>query len=373
MKALNPTLYRSLVRLFDGHVEIVNEGQPMHGSYRRDWSNPDPKVRGRLRLQIADWGESYKISCPFCNDTRHRLLISHRWGVQDPQTGLLNLKLLKCFNEDCQDDITKCGRLYEEAYSNLGARRGRSVGTQPARAAPIKEAPPRRLQTVEWPGPVIRLDQLGKRYPNHPALKYLAERGFNPGELGQRYQISYCRESKYSLARNRIVVPFFMDGMMVGWQCRLIGNWRKGDPPKYWTMPGMLRRQIAYGFDEAVKHRTVGIVEGPFDKLRFGPQAMALLGKTMSAELLESLKKRLPKQSTVVVVLDPDQAAAEREKGRPHHIDVLVRQLRPLFPGRVARVMLPAHTDPGSLDRDCLFDIIERQAKAQNVRVHLDR
>ena len=37
--------------------------------------------RGKPEFQASNPGEYYRIACPFCLDTRHRLWINHRWGV----------------------------------------------------------------------------------------------------------------------------------------------------------------------------------------------------------------------------------------------------------------------------------------------------
>ena len=54
--------------------------------------------------------EDYRVNCPFCSDTRHRLYISCQWGVYDPFAGHSNIHLIRCYNENCvnpgdSDDI----------------------------------------------------------------------------------------------------------------------------------------------------------------------------------------------------------------------------------------------------------------------------
>lgn len=365
---LNRRLYHSLKRLFP-RVELIAENQKLRVRHTRDFKrkkrsgNPD-----RWSIEVIESGEEYLIDCPCCQDRRQRLSINHRWGLVDPKTGKRNLQaLLHCYNEECQRDYSFCWSLYHEVYSDAGQQLAAVRGRTAAEQEEVAEK--RKLERVDWPGDMIRIDRLAAKKPNHPAVRYLEERFFDPLLLGKNYQVSYCRDSDYSLARNRIVVPFFMKNMMVGWQCRYIGEWRKGDPPKYWTTPGMPRSMVAYGFDEAIKYPTVPIVEGPFDRISFGPEAIALLGKTMSSWLRRYLKKKLPPDATLVVMLDPNQDRKAKKAGKPHHIDRLVCQLRPMFKGRVVRCMLPKDTDPGSLEREYMIGMIKHYAKDQRVPV----
>ena len=50
---------------------------------------------------MVQYGETYKVSCPFCSDTRQRLWINHHWGVRDEKTNDDLLHLAHCFNDDC--------------------------------------------------------------------------------------------------------------------------------------------------------------------------------------------------------------------------------------------------------------------------------
>ncbi len=262
---LNKRLYFSLKRLYP-RVEVIAEGERLKGKYRRRYREKGKRRGGGEEivevLEVLESGEEYKIDCPFCGDTRMRLTINHRWGLHDSRTGRLNLQnLMQCYNENCQQSYDCCMDLYNEVYKSTA---GQQLAAVRGRGPRGEEQPKsRKLEPMDWPGDVIRLDKLAKKNPSHPALEYLEDRHFDPIALGRDHQFSYCRDSDFALARNRIVIPIFMKGMMVGWQCRYIGEWKKGDPPKYWTAPGMPRNMVAYGFDDAIKYPHPVIGEGP--------------------------------------------------------------------------------------------------------------
>ena len=90
---LQPELYRRLESRL-GPVIIANEGEELVG-----WAATDP-CTGRPRLEVIMPGEYYRVSCPFCTDTRHRLYVNHRWGLWVPELRTDNLWLAHCFNED---------------------------------------------------------------------------------------------------------------------------------------------------------------------------------------------------------------------------------------------------------------------------------
>lgn len=351
---LNPDLHSRLVQRF-GHVEITNAGMAL--VWGAAFQRPADGKPGR---SLRQGGEEYRVNCPRCSDTRKRLYINHAWGVWDAETESDNLWLVNCYNEGCFDSFAARKQLYDSLYL-LQPR----VAAKQLRPGKVQ---PRTVHEQSPPGPTIRIDELAERDPRHPAVVFLQERGFDCDRLGRIYHVGYCSDSHYGLASNRIIIPVYDRGLYVGWQARYIGDPPKG-VPRYWTSPGMPRRLLAYNFDVAVQHQTVVIVEGPTDVWQFGPQALALFGKTMHADLVTRLKcalNRLGNNQTIVVLLDPDQDAREKEKGRRHHIDVLAEQLgdRHLFAGRVVPVWLPSGTDPGGLDRQFMRDSI-RQAAGQ--------
>jgi hypothetical protein len=75
----------------------------------------------------------------------------------------------------------------------------------------------------------------------------------------------------------------------------------------------------------------------------------------------------------VVVMLDPEQDPNEAERGRPHHIERLVNDLKPAFRKRVFGLYLPEGTDPGSLDRYWMFRRIREEAEKRGLEVSFGR
>lgn len=219
------------------------------------------------------------------------------------------------------------------------------------------------VMVPEWCGKTIPIDELPD---DHPAIIYLKERGFDPKRLREHLDVSYCTQaipedrSKgrfYSKLNNgmrntpegRIILPIWINGHRVGYQCRIIDkkigdnyfvwdgkNYKpikvngqdlfppndrfpKGfNPHKYMNALGSKRNMMLMGYDQAVKwNEEKGfnknssfciLVEGPLDAAKIGPPAIAILGKSLSPIQAELIKEKFGK---IIVVADNDKAGQE--------------------------------------------------------------
>lgn len=348
---LNPVLYRRLERYF-GKVRISNEGISSQQTYRRD------PLTGREVLHVLVGGEEYRVNCPLCRDTKFHLYINHTWGVPDVK-GNRRLHLMNCYH-GCYACYEQKKALYRKLFEpgrkvRLNLRAGQQVSKE--------------LKEVSPPGPVTPLLQLPEY---HPAVVYLAGRGFDVAKLTRLYGLGYVQDSRHYLARERIYIPAVFGGKLVGWQCRRIGD-PPEEPgqrsaPKYYTCPGMPKGRMLYNFDRARRWQTIVVVEGPTDVWSLGPMAVALWGATPTADQLRLLAK-LGKSRTLVYLPDPEEFA-KRRTTRP--LESYVESLRGQL-GGVAVVRLPDGTDPGSSERAWLRAYIREQAARQNVSVSWQR
>lgn len=354
---LNPSLYSQLERYY-GEVEIVAAGHPIAWRLvrERDWQG-----NVRVSRKVYDSGEEYRVRCRICRDHRARLHINHRWGVYDEATKSDNLWLINCFNEDCYDNFEAQQTLYRLLFRG-GARR-RRVLQDPV----IASGEPEELKEVADPGPLLSLELLLRKAPNHQAIQYLLGRNLNPVTLSRLWRVGYCEYSRMPLASSRLIIPIYKNGIQVGWQARYPADdyggvsFNEAGIPKYWTSPGYKRRLWAYNLERAVRHQTVVVVEGPVDVWNVGPMAVGLLGKRMNAAalsvFLQGIRANYGSEATVIVALDPKQDEKAKRKGKPHHIEMLYNQLFQPLQGRVLRLYLPEEFDPGSLDRRIFRDL----------------
>lgn len=138
----------------------------------------------------------------------------------------------------------------------------------------------------------------------------------------------------YDERMNRIVIPVYHEGFLVGWQKRSVpdGPWGQGTKPpqgqgyvpKYLNPPGFPKRQVLYNLEtvESRGERSVILVESPFSVIKAEalgvPNVVASFGASPSDEQLRQLRKF----DTVYVWYDDDGAGY---KGAATAIDGLFR------------------------------------------------
>lgn len=300
---LNERLYEALKTVFR-HVEITCPGDEGAVEYYPNWD-----YGGRLQAEVIVPGEYYRVSCPFCSDTRKRLYINYRWGRRDPKTGSDMLYLCHCFNSDCIDSREKQEELLRMIFPH-------GMLHMPTAADAIYGSAKPRKDYVHRP--VMRLpEECYRIHRFKPAHGYLRFRGFDPKELWERWRIRYCPTSSYPPPRIacRIVIPVYdlkrvqtpngvvFEPRIAGWQARA------GDDetePKYLTAKGMKKSHLLYDLSAAIDAvGPVVICEGVTDVWRLGTNAVALFGKDLAARQLDLILEHL-RRRPLVIFLDND-------------------------------------------------------------------
>lgn len=348
---LNEALYKRLKSHF-GVVKVTSPGQAMVASVSDDF------ITGNLRLNVEQPGEYYLVCCPYCNDTRFRLYVSHMYGQKDEAGRVMSYAAI-CYNEGClqkEENRFHFDFAMNELPGVLAKAKIKKGVVLPAEA---------RQKTM--PGRCIPVDQLP---PTHPANDYLISRNLDPITLGKFYGVSYCVESLYTLAIKRVIVPVYMHDRLVGWQGRYLADkpkefWKKTGIPKYFTCPGMDRRFILGNFDIAKKFHTGILVEGWFDVFATGPMAMCMFGNTLTSHQHRDFVAAFGRRAGVYMI-DPE------EFGKPT-TERAIRKLREAMSGNLVVVQLPQGTDPGKLPRDYLRRYIKAKAQEQAVEISWER
>jgi hypothetical protein len=346
---LNPGLYDLLRREFRGKVRIGNPGMRLR--YRLVSRPEKPPL-----VQSLGGGEEYLVDCPLCGDRRQRCSINHAFGTE--VDGIEVRHLIHCFNEDCRG-------LSDWLLSLLESQKwAKPLPYLPREASPTENpsagaaADPRRLAGIS------RLDNLPA---DHPAVAYVAGRGFDPAYLARHFGVGYTGEG-WEWTRRRLLAPVFFSRTEVGWCARAIpGHSRltlvapgKSWPyrePKYLNARGFSKSRFLYNLDQAQKHEVLTIAEGITDVWKIGVWGVALLGKAMSAEQRRLLCQAAEGKKAWLVLLgdasteSDDAAAAWLENYR-----ALRSEYR--YPGRI-RLHLFERGDPGDLASSELHRLIE--------------
>jgi DNA primase len=142
--------------------------------------------------------------------------------------------------------------------------------------------------------------------------------------------------------QERIVIPIFWDGKLVGWQARAIDP---ADEPKYKNSAEFPRDRVLYGWEPGMD---IVLVESPMSVLRHchHQPMVASLGK----ELTDIQLRILQRAKSITMWFDPDRAGWS---GTERAIEELKRYV----PMKVA-VWPYGYTDPADLDDDTVDRVV---------------
>ena len=348
-RVLCPDLYNKLRMNFPGGVKIANQGEGM--------SQASMIVDGQPYTQVRHSGEYYRVCCPFCKDTRHRLWINHMYGQPDVTSKPMRF-LAYCYNENCLSNFNN----WKTVSDTIIGFRNAKDRQRPVFAVSDPEwLDPEDIGKVEPPGDVIPFSQFMQSTPGHPAVDYMCRQRRYTRQMLDHYEISYCvrADSRYGIARNRIIFPIRTNGELVGWQARSVGEPPLGQP-KYWGCPHMKKRLILYNYDNAKDKNFVVVTEGVTDCHAVGDYSVALLGKTVTRYQYDMIMANWTNKP-VILIFDPD--AKEQMRATMH--DMLNNDMI------VVTVDLPDGYDCGDYDRNHIWNIIHAKCNQRGVQLQM--
>jgi hypothetical protein len=340
---LNKPLYDTLVRVFKS-VQVANEGVPFEGMLRKPATASG--YRGYKAYTVTK-GETYRVCCPFCKDTRHRLWIGHRWGTKFRGERITHAEC--CYNENCHETKDFYVKLcdYMAGYT-----------PPPMRSDIVSHADAAEVKTMELPGVCVPINTLRQ---DHAAATYLKERKYDIDELATQWGVVWRTRGSALHTTYRLVIPVYdvdpATPRLVGWQVRYFDT-RTGCAaptdkhiPKYMTAPGFRKARALFNGQRAFQQPYVVICEGPFDAMRVGANAVALLGAVASNTQVDMLVAACASsQKPIAVMLDNDMDETA---------DELVDKLKTR--GCLAfRAKAPHDKDPGDCTRAELHAAILR-------------
>lgn len=170
---------------------------------------------------------------------------------------------------------------------------------------------------------------------SHDKFGYTKKRGLSL-DIIKIYNLHVCYEGIWE---NRLIIPIYHNGVLVGWQGRDMTNKK---PIKIKSMKGFQKSKFILNGD-AIRNSEIGIIcEGPFDcmsasRLDKRVTPVALFGKQLSDAQLNILLKS--KLRYIYVGLDPDF---------PESILKVARQIAPYF--KVKIMVIPRDKDLGDLN-----------------------
>jgi len=164
-----------------------------------------------------------------------------------------------------------------------------------AEAQPDRSAVTKAYDKVRLPGEFRPLCVPWSSLYYRQAIGYLADRGITSDDI-LTYKLGYCETGRYA---ERIILPSFDEyGELNFFVGRAI--WKRLGLP---YLSGKFDKNIIFNDLLIDWSQPITLVEGPFDALKAGTNAIPLQGKIVSPKLLEKILTKRPK---VFVALDTD-------------------------------------------------------------------
>lgn len=183
----------------------------------------------------------------------------------------------------------------------------------------------------------------------HPYLTEPIEKGGRelPIETLEKYRIGYADEDEEFGYYQRIIVPVFWKGQLVGWQARKL--WPDDPhPEKYRNSIGFPRDYVLYG---AERGRTAVCVESPMSVLRHDHQIphVATLGSNVTSWQLRALERF----DRLIIANENDKAGWKMTRLLQKHLARKVELYSWDNP-------FTKDVDPADIDDDTYMDLIDK-------------
>jgi hypothetical protein len=232
--------------------------------------SPDKRGRGGIRFE----DDHFQYNCFNCG-------FKTGWSDGRRIGGKLQ-ELLTTFGADPADiQRVNLELLREEEAGDIAGQYIEKAKEQKVQIDwPTTELPPNSYRIGEYP-----IDDLDKKELDKLALActYVMKRGMDFHE--------HWYWSPHMHFANRIILPFYYKGNIVGYTARWCPDNRPDAMPKYYNnMP----KNFVYNLDAQKTHDTIIVTEGQFDALQMG--GVALAGNTpnnIQCKIIEELDKQI--------------------------------------------------------------------------------
>jgi hypothetical protein len=179
-----------------------------------------------------------------------------------------------------------------------------------------------------------------KSYIGERANKWLNGRGLSDEDI-KFYNIQVCASGPY---KNRVILPIYQGGQLVYFNARAIGNaeLKVKNPEKGADFVG--KSELVFNIDTAKEYRVGVLMEGFFDAVVTGPNAMAVMGKFVSeAQLYQIINAEFEE---LIIMFDADA----------HEHTLQAAETLSKF--MIVKVVLLPESDPADLGRSAVWEYI---------------
>lgn len=285
------------------------------------------KILKEILGEYRQSGAEHIFYCPYCKHHKPKFSINMDKGAKCWVCGWATPNLFRI--------VRRFGdRRQKDEWRDLDE----SVNIGDFSAELFEENVPTRLEeVVGLPEGFVTLTGASHRRSARYPLKYLSTRGISSEDI-LFWKMGYCTHGPYA---NRIIVPSFnLDGDLNYFVARTYAD----DWPKYKNPAA--QRDIVFNELWVDWDQPIVLVEGVFDAVKAGPNAIPLLGSTLrdSSHLLQKIVAHNP---PVFLALDKDAQVKSWRMAR-HLLEYGVR---------LYKIDLAGYNDVGEMSKDDFLEL----------------
>lgn len=247
-------------------------------------------------------GDEILFHCPFCNHDKKKLSVNLKKDVAKCwvcKTSFSNLTKMIEYLAD-EETVNEWKRLSGEPINKKEQklREGIEKNSEPVNTDNIKyELSIPDEQKRVWP--VDRKDR-----DNVRAYRYLKDRGISDKQI-LKYRIGYCSYGRYA---KRVIIPSISEDLRLNYY--VARSFLETDHVKYLTPKGVNKVHIVFNDFFINWNKPVKIVEGVFDAIKAGDNAIAMLGNSLPKKS-RIYKKIVSNNPKVYLCLDKGESDKE--------------------------------------------------------------
>ena len=204
---------------------------------------------------------------------------------------------------------------------------------------------------------------------NKKALTYLLDRGFTK-ETIKRFDLQFSLDGNYE---NRVIIPYYMDGQVIGMNSRFAGECSGKDRYRYFLNQTKFNAFL-YNYDNIADNNYCILVEGPFDLMYMVQSGYKNVISTLNTNITPEHMEKIMNFKKVIFCFDNDEVTQAGQTAIMKHASTILEYV-PDMP--VFMVPLPNDTDPNDCSEEQLkecFSKLKRikvKAKAKSLKEKL--
>lgn len=181
---------------------------------------------------------------------------------------------------------------------------------------------------------------------NIDAMRYLVKKRKFTKENIKNFKLLYATKGTYE---NRIIIPYYLNGEMIGFNSRYIGDDPKTLRYLYYLNKSKFEHFL-FNYENIKNYKYCILAEGPFDLMYLVQQGYQNVISTLNTNINQNQMLELMKFQKIIFCFDNDEISQAGQNAVLKHADSILNYMEiPIF-----KVELPTGKDPNECDSETL-------------------